>query len=657
MAKKSIYALLIAIDAYPVGIKSLNGCLGDRQAFEDYLSNQCDTTAFDLKKHVIEDEDATRAAIIADFQHFKPATEGDVCILYFSGHGTQVKAPLEFWEPKNGLVEALVCFDTCLVDKELSCLIYEAMKDKQGVHFLSVMDCCHSGSNTRYDDGVVVRMSNPLSYPKTIQEYYGFNENLNLYVQRKEDGKYSANKAQHINFSACRSDQTAKETLIGEEIRGAFTSSLIEALETSPTLMSYTDLAQRVGQKIANRVGEQLPLVDAVMRANPAMPFLGGAVTAKNRYFVAWNRKSNSWELNAGVYQGMSKEEADPSVITQINGLGVFTIDQILPAKSLGKWAENGFQPNKNTQYDVQVVIGGGQQRGLAFASDCDANIKAILLAYLSKVKPSYIHLTEKAEEAAFFIHGNTQKPKDVETDEEIEGLWLRRKSEKTPIFHPIDVEAMGIAQAIEFWQKADSVMQWFHLKNLENPTTSIKPEEINIALFRSQNVEEWWEKTTDSMEKIADWSKPTTFQYINQLEPSFALTIENKGTRRLFVSALYMSGRFGIDNSYLPSEELEQNKPISMILMDESSGKTAESISLSINDELYGLGRKEQMDYIKIIVSTERLNTSGFVQDGLNVVGSETGMRDGAKAIGRKSAINQPDWVSYLVPLHIVRP
>ena len=229
MPKKSIYALLIAVNDYP-NVRPLSGCLNDMHAFWDYLSRQCNGDEFTFKPKVLENDAATRDAVIAGFQHFTAATEGDVCVLYFSGHGSRIDAP-DFWEAQDGKIEAIVCYDACLADKELSCLIYETLKDhKESVHFLAVMDCCHSGSNTRADDGVQIRLSQPNRFPKAIQEYYSYEKGFYL-----PDGKekYSAPKGRHVSFGACRNTQTAKETIIGAEFRGAFTSSLIEALDTS----------------------------------------------------------------------------------------------------------------------------------------------------------------------------------------------------------------------------------------------------------------------------------------------------------------------------------------------------------------------------------------------------------------------------------------
>ena len=39
---RNIYALLVGIDTYPEGVKSLQGCVNDINAIESYLTGQCE---------------------------------------------------------------------------------------------------------------------------------------------------------------------------------------------------------------------------------------------------------------------------------------------------------------------------------------------------------------------------------------------------------------------------------------------------------------------------------------------------------------------------------------------------------------------------------------------------------------------------------------
>jgi hypothetical protein len=70
------------------------------------------------------------------------------------------------------------------------------------------------------------------------------------------------------------------------------------------------------------------------------------------------------------------------------------------------------------------------------------------------------------------------------------------------------------------------------------------------------------------------------------------------------------------------------------------------------MNDQLWAMGFKEQMDYLKIMVSTEELDTSVFIQEPLNLDGTGAAM----KAVLRAGGLSKPDWTSFLIPLHIIK-
>ena len=108
---------------------------------------------------------ATRDQVISGFDFFGAATDGDICLLYYSGHGSRVES-LEGMTAlaPNGVLHSMVCHDSRaeggmdLVDKELSYLIWKTVEGKD-VHFVSIMDCCYAKTNTRWyeDNGILVQ--------------------------------------------------------------------------------------------------------------------------------------------------------------------------------------------------------------------------------------------------------------------------------------------------------------------------------------------------------------------------------------------------------------------------------------------------------------------------------------------------------------------
>ena len=203
-----LYALLVAIDEYPINHHRLNGCVNDLKDLENYLSNHFDREQIDYRPLVLRDKEATRQNIIKGFDHFAEATEEDICLFFFCGHGSQVAAPEEFWhiEPDR-MNESIVCWDSRLpdgmdlMDKELSYLIWKTTKDKN-LHFVVIMDCCHAGSNTRAVN-VKVRMAEPSHTPSKIEDYHGFD----FFKKSIENDKtnFSPPRGRHIHLAAARS--------------------------------------------------------------------------------------------------------------------------------------------------------------------------------------------------------------------------------------------------------------------------------------------------------------------------------------------------------------------------------------------------------------------------------------------------------------------
>ncbi|MDX1666470.1 MAG: caspase family protein, partial [Saprospiraceae bacterium] len=228
---KTIFALLVAIDNYPISRHRLQGCINDRNALRNYLekrfSGHEETT---LKIKVLSDAEATREGIIRAFRHFDQAKDGDLCIFYFSGHGSRAPAPPEFWHlDPDRMNESLVCYDSRLrrgkdlMDKEISYLIWKATHDRPNIHFLSLFDCCHSGTITK-EISVTPRMAEPSHVPTQLRDYTGFE----TYKKTQIDGQEAVSppSGRYVQLAACGERETAKELIIGREKRGIFTYSL-----------------------------------------------------------------------------------------------------------------------------------------------------------------------------------------------------------------------------------------------------------------------------------------------------------------------------------------------------------------------------------------------------------------------------------------------
>ncbi|AMY07802.1 putative protein containing caspase domain protein [Luteitalea pratensis] len=135
-------ALCIGIDSYPTS--PLAGCVRDAQTWADALRG----LRFDVT--TVLDRDATRQRMIDALNTLVGAARpGDSLVFQYSGHGTQA-------EDLNGdesdrYDEALVPIDytsgALLLDDDLAD-VYRRLPD--GAVLTLLMDCCHSGTNSRF---------------------------------------------------------------------------------------------------------------------------------------------------------------------------------------------------------------------------------------------------------------------------------------------------------------------------------------------------------------------------------------------------------------------------------------------------------------------------------------------------------------------------
>ncbi|MFM8448543.1 MAG: caspase family protein [Haliscomenobacter sp.] len=637
-----LIALLIGIDRYPVSIPSLRGCVHDMHAFRDYLGRQCQHQQYTYLPLSIENEAATRNSIIQSFGHFSQAQDGDICVLYFSGHGSRIPAP-QFWESSNGLNETTLCADSTLqdgskdlIDKEWSWLIFQATKGKM-VHFLAVMDCCHSGSNTRNGNlPVGIRQVQPRNLARPIGDYLGADD----YVKDAQ-GKYSAPKASHLSFGACRSFQTAKEIAVGGQIRGAFTLSLVEALEYAQDTPSYADLEGLVARKIANRTFDQLPQLDAVAGADSKQPFLGGAMAPRQHYYVSWNERSQRWELDAGFIHGISTSPVS-SQLTLIGLPNQLRIKTVLPAATIVE----GMDGLDTSRFYAATVSGGaaGAQSVAPAPGSKEASVQRLQIALQNAPSP-YVQWESNPANATYWVHIKNGK------------YLLSLAGSDQPLFNPIPITDNLSDETL--WKEVHAVLQWQHVSNLENPRSGIRNEEFSIELWRS---EEGDYTSFQSYTRCPDWQNPAPFCWTrvngSAVPPGFAFKIQNKGARPLYVSCPLLSARYGISNFLLQGERLDPGASAWMSWTDES-GQSRREIGLTIEDAHWKAGFTDMTDFIQVFISTDPLSTDRFNQDDLELdqirVRTKGTITRSAMLPGK--AMPAFDWTTRRIPLRIIRP
>src|SRR5262245_39211298 len=144
MAKK---ALLIGINRYKIPGAYLRGCVNDLKNIQSVLTTYFGFANKDIA--VLTDYAATTKAIKNEITKLvSGAKKGDVILLHYSGHGANV--PDTNGDEADHRDEILCPTDLDwkkpLTDDWLRTTFN---KLKPGVRFTVIMDCCHSGTNTR----------------------------------------------------------------------------------------------------------------------------------------------------------------------------------------------------------------------------------------------------------------------------------------------------------------------------------------------------------------------------------------------------------------------------------------------------------------------------------------------------------------------------
>jgi hypothetical protein len=137
----------VDLDAYAFHVPALAGCINDANDMRDLAQGQ----GFRVRQ--LLDSAATSVAVIDGIQTAaRQLTNGDIFLITYSGHGSQVPDPAEL----DQLSETWVLWDRQLIDNELYALwgLFEP-----GVRVIVISDSCHSGTVTRALDILTAQLS------------------------------------------------------------------------------------------------------------------------------------------------------------------------------------------------------------------------------------------------------------------------------------------------------------------------------------------------------------------------------------------------------------------------------------------------------------------------------------------------------------------
>lgn len=555
---RNIYALLVGIDEYINPVSSLNGCVNDILAIQEYLQGRVTTDGYQLHIRTLLNQDATRQAVINGFrQHLRQADCEDVAFFYYAGHGSQEPTPQEFWamEPDR-LHETLVCYDSrCsggwdLADKELAKLIAEvAEKDP---HIAIILDCCHSGSGTRGDleAETAIRKTSTDERQRPWDSFiFSLSEADKLSATKSPENSPSGwnfPKGKHVFLAACRDNETAKEFNGDGQPRGAFSYFLVDTLKKANGSLSYRDLFKRTNAIVRSKINAQSPQIEATKLSDLDQPFLGGAIAHHTPYFTIFYDQNYDWVINGGAVHGISQPVGDETTI-----LAIFPFDT--PTKEL--------QQLSTAIGEARILSVMPQMSKIQISGIGDLKSEMTLKAVVTSLPLPPKGVLLQGEQTGVDLARTTlltsarNQPslfvREVATHETAEFKLLARDGQYL-ITRPADDRALVApisdytnAAAMQAIQRLEHITRWMNIAELSSPAIShIPPDAVQILLYRQDG------------ELLLDTQIRLEYQQENGSwrQPAFKIKLKNTSNESLYCALLDLNDRYSVSAGLLDS-------------------------------------------------------------------------------------------------------
>lgn len=642
MPHRNLYAALIGINAYEKA-NSLNGCVSDVLNFDRILRNLCSQQQGELPYHplyllspragdtdLIEQYktqeqpgfdfiDATFNHVSGRaFEHLQQASGSDVCVFYFSGHGSFIEAHPAFWHTKpSHQQETLVCKDSRstardLVDVELAFLLHRLLDGKPGVHCLVLMDCCHSGDNTRAINAEIVppvyRQESPSNLKLRLEDYLGYKEG---YLEVKEgNARYVI--ADYVHFAACRDHEKALDTGLG----GLFSRRLAELLNGGGSNSSYRNLMQSLVSTVSIENGLQNPVAFSLNDANLDKQFLGGKlIPYRPSYEVRYIAGEGVWQLQAGSLQGMVASTHDRKTLVSIQPLGIEA-----EAEEVG---------------DFTATLAGDELEKL----DPDSNVYKATITQLAiqrlvigiaerlKALPGLVKQLADNHKTGGHIYieldtGGQKKPDymiDVFNRDNQYYYYLTQVQNDIPVFK-------SEQDPDSFLRNVDAVGKWVYVKKLVSKESSFEESDFiftaDIIEGQKLTLKNLF-SLTDRVVKVKPGSQ-LDLSYKNDKAPLLKFSVEINPASALsecYIQALYLDSLFGIKTDFSDSSTNRLVKGGKFELKSKSNGKYFGIIKLKLDKEYSSYNVNEILEQLKIVVSSRpNIQLEAYKQEPLEL-------------------------------------
>ena len=266
-------AFLIGINRYQVAGSDLRGCVNDVKDLSAALIEFHGFRKSDIS--VVTDLAATKKAMEAGIKALLRASKkGDVAVLHYSGHGSHV--PDDNRDESDGRDETLCPADLDWDEPFRDDWLRKTLDGMNaGVKLTVIMDCCHSGTNTRAitppDAPVKERY---LPSPFTLKAVESGRSAPKKVTSELRASSPKARKASNVVtadipellVTGCRDTQTSADAYINGRFNGALTFSLVQAIRKARGKLTYREWHDRAAAELKKRKFEQVPQLEGMAK-------------------------------------------------------------------------------------------------------------------------------------------------------------------------------------------------------------------------------------------------------------------------------------------------------------------------------------------------------------------------------------------------------
>lgn len=648
MPKRSIYAVIAAINAYNPPVTALRGCIHDAGVWEAYLNKEKDD--HDVHIHMLQDAEVTKQALTDAIRESLTNTgKGDIFFFYYSGHGTRETADPVFSDiEQDKALESLVCHDSIiyqrgdfvynlLSDKELHYLL--SAHGKEGAHILTVFDCCHTGSITRNmfaaeQNGTALERkyipTERMSFIAPMRRWnqFLFAENITRDQVEEKGWMKVVPQRRHVTLSACQNDESAYE----QNGRGIFTDNMHEVLKRSGGALSYYDLQSRVRLFTQNQF-RQTPEVYAIKgyEDDPLKTFLDKTAVQKDFGCTCYKKKGVGWVVDLGAIHGVSAYSGPVEIIDGKKRHGV-SIDTVfghysslkIPAKLLKEL---------NDDEAYSATIKAHFSGNTAFNIEAKGDQKKILDSVL-KESEAYIKehrspfaISDSRANASYLVRPDKQKIRICNSDDA-----------KRPVTEISLNDADPVNRTLQFMSH---IAQWEYIRTLCNPDFKTTTYPVEFALFRilPDGSRKELQIKGDTIEFEYDHDKND--QYSGHIK----VQLTNKSKAKYYCAILYLSNEFQVYGNMLDGKVVGLNPDEDVWIQN------GDALELDLEQHVVDFNYPHSIFYLKLLANPEPFQVDTLEQSGIPAPVDDTkrGFDDTTASKGLKTreekAVKDAQW------------